>query len=169
MRKKTWLVVLVVAILSLPVSNAVADPILDAGWAYDEISAPFVPSTFSPYDFTVTSPTLFSLTDAFIVGDTYLYTDFGAIVGITSYSLYSPFALSDTTADAAWIDLAYKHGQWLLEAGTYQLVVMGDGVGGLPAGFYARLDTVAVPEPSALLLLGGGLLGLVMYGRKRKM
>jgi hypothetical protein len=167
--KKIGMVVMIFALLALPGAYAVAAPVLDAGWAYDQITEAFEASVYSPYDFTVTDPTQFSLTDAYIAGDTYIYTDFGAFIGATSFTTYSAFSPSLATADAAWANPDYKHGQWLLDPGTYKLVVMGDGIGGFPAGFFARLDTVSVPEASMMLLFGSGLFGLVAFRRAKRM
>jgi hypothetical protein len=52
-----------------------------------------------------------------------------------------------------------------LSAGTYSLIVQGDGAGGVPAGFFVRAD--AIPEPAALALFGVGLLGIGLMRRKR--
>ena len=44
----------------------------------------------------------------------------------------------------------------------------GGGAGGTPdSDLYAKYETAAVPEPSTLLLLATGLLGLLCYGWRK--
>ncbi len=145
-------------------ATPIAPPVVDGGWAYDQIGAASTDSDFSPYVYALSAPALFSITDAYIVGDQYFVYDFGSPILTTA--LFSGTAFGDDAfVDAAWTSGLYQGGQVILAAGPHSLTVQGDGVGGLPAGFYDRLDSV--PEPSTLLLLGSGLAGLGLWGRKK--
>jgi hypothetical protein len=55
-------------------------------------------------------------------------------------------------------------------AGSYSFGVVGDGVGGIPAGLFVRLDIKdgTVPEPTTIALLGLGLLGFIAARRRNK-
>lgn len=164
----SFLIVTISLMVMLSVVPAGAAPVLDAGWDSDVIVAASTDSLGSPYIFTLTGPASFSITDAFIVGDQYSVYDFGSLILTTSLlPTRTPFAVpsGDGIADAAWSSGLYQTGQILLSAASYSLTVQGDGVGGLPAGFYTRLDSV--PEPSTLLFLGSGLAALGFW-RMRK-
>jgi len=134
-------------------------PVLDAGWTYDQIDDSFVNSVDSPYVFTLTDPAYFRITDDFIVGDTYFVYDFGTQILATSAPYAgAPTGFSDP-GESAWQNPLYSSGQVLLAPGDHHLVVHGDGIGGIPAGFYTQLT--AVPAPGAILLgsIGAGLVG----------
>ena len=67
-----------------------------------------------------------------------------------------------------WTSGSYSIGEVLLSARAHSIVVEGDGVAGLPAGFFTQLETSVVPAPGALLLggLGAALVGVI---RRRRM
>jgi hypothetical protein len=140
-------------------------PVLDAGWAYDQIEQAFVDSVDSPYNYNLTNPAYFRITDDFVVGDTYYVRDFGALILTTS----APYAGAPTgfpdPGETAWQNSAYSGGEVLLAVGLHQLTVQGDGAGGLSAGFYTQLTTI--PAPGAILLGSLGV-GLVGWLRRRR-
>jgi hypothetical protein len=144
-------------------------PVLNAGWAYDQINTANTDSVDSPYVYNLTNFVKFSITDAFNTGDQYKVYDFGVLILTTSTFAGAPFPVaSDATADAAWASSSFQHGTVLLASGSHQLTVQGDGAGGLAAGFYTRMD--AVPLPSASLMGLGLLAGLggVAWVRRRR-
>ena len=111
----------------------------------------------------------FSITDAYIVGDTFKVYDFGTLILTTVVGAGVAFAIpSDSYADSAWASGSYGIGTVTLGAGSHQITVQGDGAGGLPAGFFDRLDTSkSVPDSSATFgLISLGLVAIVA-ARKR--
>lgn len=137
---------------------------IGTGWQYDELDAVGSPTISSPWTFTLVGPAIFSITDAFIVGDQYTVSgDFSLVtaLGLLPTVWVAP---SNPTADAAWADGRFQHGQITLGPGAYSISITGDGVGGIPAGLYIRLDTV--PEPATLVLVALGLVA-VSFSRRR--
>jgi hypothetical protein len=134
-------------------------PVLDAGWASDQIDYAFVNSLDSPYVYNLTNSAYFRITDDYIVGDTYYVYDFSSLILTTS----APYAGIPTGfmggGENAWQDPAYSGGEVLLAPGYHYLTVQGDGIGGLPAGLWTQLTTV--PEPATLCMLGLGALSLI--------
>jgi hypothetical protein len=139
-------------------------PILDAGWQYDEITGVGTPSSDSPYVYNLAAPAVFTITDDYVVGDVFTVSDFGTTILVTTYLGAMPPFGGDPSG---WLSASYTKGSVLLAAGSHSLVVVGDGAGGVPAGFSTRLDSSAVPEPSTLALLGVGL-GALCVLRRRK-
>ncbi len=134
-------------------------PVLDAGWAYDQIDAAFTDSVDSAYVYSplATAATL-TVTDDFNPGDTYYVYDFGSLILTTSVS-------GGGAPQGGAGGAAYSWGSVLLSAGNHNITVQGDGIGGIPAGFYTRLDTThPTPDAGSFALVGGavwaGLLGL---------
>jgi hypothetical protein len=139
-------------------------PVLDAGWAYDQIDAAFTDSEDSPYAYALGAPAMFAITDDFVPGDTYFVYDFGSLI-LTTTLTGQPFG-------GGVGGPAYQWGSVLLGAGAHLLTVQGDGFGGVPAGLYTRLDSLTPPVPDGgslgLLsaLLWAGFLGLNTLRRK---
>lgn len=140
---------------------------VDTGWHYDQVWAPLLPSEKSLWILALDAPAHFSLTDAFVPGDTYSLT--GAIFAKTTVfagpndirATGAPFAV------AGWLGATYGKFTTYLAAGTYVFTVTGDLVGGVPGGFYLRADTY-LPEPAtwARMIVGFGLVGSALRRRK---
>jgi hypothetical protein len=80
--------------------------------------------------------------------------DFGVLILTTQFVAFPAGFGDNATADAAWMSPAYGSGAVILAAGDHSITIQGDGAGGLPARFFARLD---LPEPGTLLLISLGL------------
>lgn len=142
------------------------------GWVDDQIDAAGPASEDSPLTFTLTTAGVFSLSDCCNTGDIYaVYGDAFGVSTFTTPTIPIPLGLGDTAYDYYFYDNDYSHLQISLGAGTYSLSVSGDGVGGLPAGFGVRVDSLsAVPLPASAPMFGAALiaLGAVGYAAKRK-
>ncbi len=141
-------------------------PVLGAGWAYDQINAAFADSIDSPYIFNLSSDAVFRITDDFIKGDVYYVYDFGALILTTTFYTGGLLPPPSGYGDSAWYNIIYSKGEVTLQSGNHQLTVQGNGAGGIPAGFYTRID--AVPEPSTFLLISAGLAGVGLLRRRLK-
>jgi hypothetical protein len=134
-------------------------PVLDDGWAYDQINDDFTDSVDStpPYSYNLAAEATFSIADSFNTGDTYFVYDFGSLILTTSVTPGGqPFESLPFEGSAA-----HSWGSVLLSAGAHQITVQGDGVSGIPAGFYTRLDSASVPDASTTAsLLGLGFVAL---------
>jgi hypothetical protein len=140
----------------------------DAGWVDAEISSYTDVINFT---FLLTNKAYFSLTDAFVLADTWTITgSFSGSSAVGATNLVGPLGLGSFFShfDPAWADPLASHFQTLLSAGSYSIFVSGDGAGGVPAGFGVRIDTAAVPLPAAGLLLLGAMGGLGALSRRRK-
>ena len=151
---------------------ALAVPILDGGWSDDVTDGVGLPTVDSPYAFVLTAPAYLRVVDCCVSGDTWFVTDFGSPLLTTAFSFPTvhPGAFGDDLTgfglDTSWVaPLSFTRGEIVLLAGAHSLSLSTDGVGGIPAHVGVRLDSVPVPEPTTLALLGGGVFGL---GRKRR-
>jgi hypothetical protein len=149
------------------VAPASATPLtVGAGWTSDHVNFVNGPSVNSPWTFTLASAGVFRVTDQFTPGDVYTVSEAGNLLGKSTFNgPQAPLTpIGDPLGEAGWESGAFSHLALNLSAGTYSLIVQGDGAGGVPAGFFVRAD--AIPEPAALALFGVGLLGIGLMRRK---
>jgi len=128
-------------------------------------SAWYEPSSF---EFTLVSNGILKVTDAFNAGDQFsVYDSTLGFLGNTSYVPPVPSAVNDIP-DSAFTDPAFSHASFLLNPGSY--IISGFAIESPynEGGAYLRVDFAPVPLPSAVILLGSGLLGLVGWRRFRK-
>jgi hypothetical protein len=87
-------------------------------------------------------------------------SSFGAVLGPdqTSWSL----EIFEQTWEAAWVPLPPRRGDPDLPHQSN-----GGAGGGIPLALIAPQQGAPIPEPSTVLLLGAGLVGLGVWGRKR--
>lgn len=149
-------------------ASAHAAPVLDGGWFSDQIGAAGTNSDSSPYVFTLTSDAFFRITDAFAPGDDFVVNNNGSLLLDPGLAAFPMGFGDDSDADDAWTDMDFESGEILLAAGMYSITVQGDGGGGLPAGFFVRLDSASeIPVPAAAPLMLAGL-GAIAARRKKK-
>ena len=155
------------AVLIAGQANSTALP-LGSGWQEDEITAPGVATSNSPWTFTISKAAILSVVDAFIPGD--VYTLSGDLSGSTTF--YAGSA-SDVQATGSygdyWTDDSYSKIALLVAPGSYSFSIWGDGAGGTPAGLALRLDAAAIPEPASWLMMAAALggVGIAMRWRRR--
>jgi len=170
------------ALALLPVVGR-AGPILDGGWASDTIIDPlqvskgeasaekpplsWTTSVGLDYDFTLSGPARFRITDAYYDGDSLKVWDNDVLILSLLWPPFPAAAFRDSFTldpDVAWSDPTFVHGEALLTEGEHRLTVKGDAAAGSPAGFFTRLDSVPVPDAGSLTLmvtlLWAGLLGV---------
>lgn len=142
---------------------------LNGGWESDQIDAAQTDSQNSTYFINLLESAVFSITDAFIVGDTFFVYDFGSLILTTSVAAGTPFTPSNGTADSAWESGSYSIGSVALAAGSHEITIQGDGAGGVPAGLFVRLDSASsVPDSGATLALLGLAMGSIALLRRKR-
>jgi len=150
--------------------------VLDAGWNHDSVSALGLTSdSLDPvsegYDFTLIGSALLTITDCCAIGDEFDVYNGAALLASSAPLDGQPFGdgLGEFPSifDANFDDPNFHGVQLTLLAGSYELRIdVVSAAGGLPADFGSRLDSIAVPEPSSLALMGISLAGLGWKRRK---
>jgi hypothetical protein len=72
--------------LNFDPSSTPPAPVLDAGWAYDQINAAWVNSADSPYVYNLGGWATLTVTDDFIQGDVYRVFDSGTLILETTFT-----------------------------------------------------------------------------------
>lgn len=174
--KPAVLAALTLAASTIPTVNAqAATLVVGGGWQTFYFggtgSSIYAPSGDAAYTFTLAEAAELHVTDAFSIGDTFRFYNFGASIGSTgAFNASGP-----TTSDAAtaFAGTSYSRMSVLLGPGNYSLtgIATASPYGG--GGAYIELAPVEnpVPEPStwALMIAGYLLVGGCMRYRGRKL
>lgn len=165
MRKALLAAVAPLALLSSPAMAAVILP--DTGWQPDKLLFANAPTVLSPLSFTISTKSFFRLTDASAPGDTYRLFSAGQLLATSLFGAKT--SLDASSFDAFWTSAAFSKIDLLLDPGAYNLIVLGDGAGGIPSDLAVRVDAIPEPGTWALLLAGFGLIGGVSrrYSKRR--
>lgn len=126
-------------------------------------------STYAPdpsWDFTASQAFTLIVTDAFVTGDAFNVYDYGKLIGVTSVPTIGTITgISDP--QLALLDPNLSHGYFQLSAGSHSITIDPYQVLVPGAAYFTAVDPAApIPEPTTLILLGSGLVGLVAFRRK---
>lgn len=135
-------------------------------------SAISAPSGDTSYDFTLTQAAELRVVDAFSIGDTFQFYNFGAALGATG--AFNPAGSATTDATTAFAGNTYSKMSVLLTPGSYSISGIATASPYGAGGAYIELASAtrnAVPEPStwAMMIAGYLVVGAAMRYRGRKL
>jgi len=140
------------------------DPADPAGpFCLDSSGTPTQFAPAPPWTFSSAAGVLLTVTDAFQAGDRFQVFDFGASLGLTSLPVGSGDCGDDPLPCLA--DPSHSSRVFSLVAGNHSITivpVLSPSGGG--SGYFRATE---VPEPTTLMLLGSGLVGLYLKRRTR--
>ena len=152
-------------------------PILNGGWATtdsdssgytDHIGAAAGLNVGGAYAYSLSDPAIFRITDVLNTGDIWTVLDFGSVILTTTLQSFAAGFGDNAEADGDWIDSTHTKGEVLLATGNHSITVSGDGQGGIPAHYFARIDG-SVPEPSTIALIFAVLGSLALVGPRSRL
>lgn len=156
-------------------SMAMSAPLTtNVGWIADQLSTAGGTTDGSPFTFTLAAGQIasFKVTDQFVTGDSFtLFSGDTLLATSSAYAGAANAIIGDAAGEAGWLSASYEKIEYTFSAaGNYAFNIIGDGVGGIPAGLYVRLDVIAgsVPEPSSLALMALALAGVGVAARRRQ-
>jgi hypothetical protein len=131
------------------------------GWqSFQWTGSPGVFNSEGAWTFSSASPTVFSITDAGVVGDEFSLFDGGLLIGTTSSVANDGYDDEFLTPDQYFADPRWSHGVFDLAPGSHSITIQTavEATGYRSGAAYFRVDVV--PEPATLSFLALGLLGL---------
>jgi hypothetical protein len=117
------------------------------------------------YQLTLSGSTRIDITDRLMIGDQYrLFVDGVALMTTSTPSNYLNGAQTGTnTFDEAWANPFLSKGTLYLGPGVYDLDIYALRVASGVNYGSGYIQATSVPEPSTLLMLGAGILGLGLF------
>ena len=116
------------------------------------------------YQLTLTGSATINIVDRLMIGDQYqLYVNGGAMMTTSPANYMNGVQTNINTFDQAWANPFLSKGSLDLGPGTYQLDIKAIRVASGVNYGSGYIRATSVPEPSTLLMLGAGILGLGLF------
>jgi hypothetical protein len=166
--KSLSVLILTLCIGGLPFAAlpALADNLDDQGWHafhFDGTGSQAYSKIDGSYEFFATGPTAIKVTDGYDTGDQFTLYDYGTLLGTSSYVPLKP-GDGCYIPDMCYEDPLYSHGSWLVGPGLHEITIF---MANSPWGGGDAWIESATPEPSSMILMGSGILGVIGVVRRR--